>query len=206
MTISKKSLAQILPGFWIGRMAALRAIFDMQFSQESEIDEEWTVITVMSSKMLDVVGNTLEEEQRKFGRTLVVRHEKWDLADKCQADFLSKRLAEILQIISNSIDNPTPSPSLGGRERPRRNCLVHCARGVSRSAAVCAAWLISKQGYSLSESLDLIRSARDVNPNMGFLAGLRAVEQCNGDVRLAQERLKGKYSDKHEEKDNYEDD
>ena len=194
--LSKRALGQILPGFWIGRLAAVRGIFEFQdaSSQNETADhqeEEWTVISILSSNSIILtVTDTLEEEQRKFGRQLVTRHEVWDLPDKAHADFVSDRLAEILTIISNSLDPPaTPTTPTSQTKRPRRNCLIHCARGVSRSAAVCAAWLISRGGYTLPESLDLIRSTRDVNPNLGFLAGLRAIEKCGGDIQKTQQRL-----------------
>jgi len=192
---NKTALGQILPGFWIGRMAAVRAIFELQQydrdNDNHQQDEEWTIISVLSSRsIISAITDTLKEEQRKFGRHLVTHHEVWDLPDKAQSDFVSDRLEEILSIISNSIETPVAPITPNNRiKRPRRNVLIHCARGVSRSAAVCSAWLISRGGYTLEESLNLIRSARQVNPNLGFLAGLRAIEKCNGNVQKARERL-----------------
>jgi protein-tyrosine phosphatase len=187
---SKKPMAEILPGFWIGRMTSIRAIYERQLEQQ-EAREEWTVITIMSGKMIKVIQDTLKQEQEKFGHPVVHHHELWDLPDKIQADFVTNRLDEILTVISESIDDPSATLVAKGASQKhcRRNCLVHCARGVSRSAAVCAAWLISRQRYSLTESLDLLRSVREVNPNMGFLAGLRAIETCNGNILQAQQRL-----------------
>lgn len=48
--------------------------------------------------------------------------------------------------------------------------LVHCYHGVSRSAAVVAAYLMRTRSWSLQTSLDHIRSARPcIGPNTGFL-------------------------------------
>ena len=182
-------------------MAAIRAIFERQLDKKEsrEEEEEWTVITIMSGKMIKVIQDTLKQEQEKFGHSVIHHHEVWDLPDKIRADFVTGRLEEILKVISEGIDDPPATIVAKGasQEHCRRNCLVHCARGVSRSAAVCAAWLISRQRYSLSESLDLLRSVREVNPNMGFLAGLRAIETCNGNILQAQQRLLA-HKDKHE--------
>jgi Dual specificity phosphatase, catalytic domain len=195
-------MGQILPGFWIGRMAAVRTIFELQhgLAEDQQGEEEWTVISVLSSdSIIATVSDTLKTEQRKFGRPLVKRHVIWDLPDKSQANFVSVKLAEILQVISEVLlmrsvnDNNDDDDDIRDRtrtKRPRRNCLVHCARGISRSAAVCSAWLVSAKGYSVAESLRLIRTVRqDVNPNLGFLAGLKAIEKCNGDIYRAHERL-----------------
>jgi hypothetical protein len=56
------------------------------------------------------------------------------------------------------------------------NCvLVHCFQGKSRSAAVCAAYLMAKSGCSLEEALDEVRRTRpQAQPNLGFAAQLRA--------------------------------
>jgi len=196
---TKTALGQILPGFWIGRMAAVRAIFEMQQdeSNEKEEEEEWTVISVLSSdSLISTMTESLQDAQQEFGRQLVVRHEVWSLKDKSGSPFVSDRLEEILQIISASMDlkDDKKTDGIVSTHRPRRNCLVHCARGVSRSAAVCAAWLISCRDFSLVEALAQIRTARDVNPNLGFIAGLRAIEKCGGDIQKAQERLTRKHN------------
>jgi protein-tyrosine phosphatase len=62
--------------------------------------------------------------------------------------------------------------------------LVHCFKGVSRSAAVVCAYLIVRKNLTLAEALDLVRAARrSVAPNQGFLRQLRAMEE---QLRLAQ--------------------
>ena len=175
----------------------MRAIFEMQQDKSKEKEEEWTVISVLSSdSLISTMTESLQDAQKEFGRDLVVRHEVWSLKDNSGSPFVSDRLEEILQIISDSMDleDDKKTDGIVSTHRPRRNCLVHCARGVSRSAAVCAAWLISCRDYSLVEALTQIRTARDVNPNLGFIAGLRAIEKCGGDIQKAQQRLTRKHN------------
>lgn len=55
--------------------------------------------------------------------------------------------------------------------------LVHCFKGVSRSAAVICAYLIARKNLTLDEALVLVRLARpNVSPNQGFLRQLREIE------------------------------
>ena len=51
--------------------------------------------------------------------------------------------------------------------------LVHCYAGVSRSAALCMAYLIRNQRHTVDSSLDAVRAARPVVcPNDGFMEQL----------------------------------
>lgn len=119
-------------------------------------------------------------EQLRQNNVQVNKHIMWNLEDKVDADFLSVALSDILSEMDKSIDP--------GRQRA---CLVHCAMGLSRSVAICAAWLICSKKYSLSKAMDTIRMARpDANPNLGFLAALRALEQSGGNVKEARNRIK----------------
>jgi protein-tyrosine phosphatase len=56
--------------------------------------------------------------------------------------------------------------------------LVHCYAGISRSASVVVAYLMSSFGLSTAEALHMVRSKRlGVAPNEGFLAQLEAWER-----------------------------
>lgn len=55
--------------------------------------------------------------------------------------------------------------------------LVHCYAGVSRSATIVAAYLISEKSMSVVDAIDYIRARRPViNPNSGFMEQLRIFE------------------------------
>ncbi|KDQ51555.1 hypothetical protein JAAARDRAFT_41005 [Jaapia argillacea MUCL 33604] len=54
------------------------------------------------------------------------------------------------------------------------NVLVHCQQGISRSAAIVIAYLISKHGMSYESAHDLVRHKRPcIKPNSGFVKCLR---------------------------------
>jgi hypothetical protein len=58
--------------------------------------------------------------------------------------------------------------------------LIHCQKGVSRSATIVAAYLIKKQNFTTDDALAKIKSVRDcINPNDGFIEQLREYELCN---------------------------
>lgn len=62
------------------------------------------------------------------------------------------------------------------REKP---VLVHCRAGVSRSASVVMAYLMTYQSYSLHDAFFLVRSRRScVSPNVGFMEKLCAYEEA----------------------------
>lgn len=124
---------------------------------------EFTVISLLSEEMtLNLTSNLLAEHHSR---------EVWHLRDKSSAPFLVPDLVRVLSVIDKS----------------RRPVLVHCAKGKSRSAAVCAAWLISRKRCStVQEAMGIIRKARpEAQPNLGFLAALKAIERHGGDVEAA---------------------
>merc|ERR1711933_259194 len=66
------------------------------------------------------------------------------------------------------------------REQP---VLVHCRAGVSRSASVVMAYLMTYQGYSLHDAFFLVRSRRScVSPNVGFMEKLCDYEEAQQDT------------------------
>lgn len=59
----------------------------------------------------------------------------------------------------------------------KKNVLVHCHAGVSRSATILCAYLMRKEGYSMNEALTLMKSKRSrVKPNQNFLEILNKYE------------------------------
>lgn len=54
--------------------------------------------------------------------------------------------------------------------------LVHCNAGVSRSASICIAYLISLHGMSFDNAIALVKSKREcIQPNRGFLQQLKQI-------------------------------
>ena len=137
------------------------------------------MISILDSpKLLAFSKSVLKDSIDKGNCTHVV----WKLADKPSAVFLSPELKSLFETIDEGISQ---------NDNGDTACLVHCAKGVSRSVATVAAWLISRKSLSLSHSLDMIRQTAqpDAMPNMGFLASLRALEKCSGDIDKAMQRL-----------------
>mmetsp|Transcript_21546 Transcript_21546/g.30008 ORF Transcript_21546/g.30008 Transcript_21546/m.30008 type:complete len:176 (-) Transcript_21546:135-662(-) len=160
----------IVPGLWIGNLSSVQHLDVLENQSGNGPATNVTVISVLSSQSLirfatDILSNKYQES------SIRIQHVVWELRDKPKASFLSDTLTKILQEMDETI-------SSGG------TCLVHCARGISRSAALCAAWLISRNGLSLEEAMDKIRSGRpDANPNLGFIASLKTIEKRNDDKR-----------------------
>ena len=154
------------------------------------------MISVLKSETLLQFARTAVQEESIA--ECVRSHVEWELQDDAQADFVSPKLESTLRAmdaalaVDNDDGNDDPNNSNSSIDN-RGACLVHCAFGVSRSAAVCAAWLISRRHFSLPQALETIRQARPgASPNIGFIAGLRALEQCGGRVDAAIERLRPK--------------
>ncbi|KAH9002279.1 protein-tyrosine phosphatase-like protein [Lactarius hatsudake] len=58
--------------------------------------------------------------------------------------------------------------------------LVHCLMGISRSATIVAAYLMSARHISTHKAIALIKRARpQVQPNYGFIKELHVFEACN---------------------------
>lgn len=174
--INTQLLGEILPRLWIGSVWSIKEL------KKLKRISSWTIISALSSQRL---LETVDVQVESMKKDKQVNHIVWEVADKANAAFVGERLEEILTVMDGSLrDDGNVDDSASSA------VLVHCAFGVSRSAAICAAWLISRRQYKVSQALDLIRQARPVaSPNIGFLANLRAIETCNGDIRLAEERL-----------------
>jgi len=223
---NRSLIGEIIPGLWIGGIFALNEIAKIaagatSSSTDPRSRQKWTIVSLLSphSRLNKVVEEQLEflrqprgeegRQQQLGGVVHIVKHAYWELDDKPHADLISPRLEEILQIIDEALASGPASDTArpDNNDDGKGNCLVHCAFGVSRSVAACAAYLMSRPSalrrngrngdesngvgsLTLQQALDTIRRCRDVNPNLGFLAGLRALEQCGGDVERARQRLR----------------
>jgi protein-tyrosine phosphatase len=153
-------MGEVAPGVWVGSLASLSHL---------DPSKEWTVISMLASQRL------IELASHMVSGVRVKHHVLWRLEDNPKADLLSEEyLGKIVSLFDNS-----------------EACLIHCSKGISRSVAVCAAWmLVRRKCTTVEQALQTIRQVRpEANPNLGFLACLRALEQCYGDIPKAREQL-----------------
>ncbi|XP_023216722.1 dual specificity protein phosphatase 22-like [Centruroides sculpturatus] len=81
--------------------------------------------------------------------------------------------------------------------------LIHCLAGVSRSATVAAAYIMSSTTLNARDAVKVIRTVRAIaNPNFGFEKQLKNFERC----RLGEERrrLRKKYPESDYDEDDKE--
>lgn len=102
-----------------------------------------------------------------------VQHKIVECIDHPMASILEV-LPECLHFIKTALDS--------------RGCvLVHCASGVSRSVAVCTAFLMIEYKIEMCKALMCITKVRKfANPNLGFRRQLEVLEKCKGDIKTAQ--------------------
>jgi len=62
--------------------------------------------------------------------------------------------------------------------------LVHCRQGRSRSTSVLIAFLMSRRNFTASNALVMLKAAREINPNSGFLK-----ELADLDLKLFREKF-----------------
>ncbi|CAD8059091.1 unnamed protein product [Paramecium primaurelia] len=88
----------------------------------------------------------------------------WIMADDCEDFPLYKYFDQATKFIDNH--------SL------KTNILIHCYAGISRSAAICAAYMMQKYKWNLNQTLRHIQQRRRfINPNPGFIKQLQDYEQ-----------------------------
>ncbi|KAJ7587213.1 protein-tyrosine phosphatase-like protein [Mycena floridula] len=94
-----------------------------------------------------------------------IHHMRIDIPDVDYADLLI-HLPSAVQFIDQALKN-------GGV------VLVHCVQGISRSAAVIAAYVMWARRMNTTQALDFVRSVRDtIWPNAGFQEQLVLYELC----------------------------
>eukprot|EP01061_Rhynchopus_euleeides_P017718 TRINITY_DN29376_c0_g1_i1.p1 TRINITY_DN29376_c0_g1~~TRINITY_DN29376_c0_g1_i1.p1 ORF type:complete len:217 (+),score=45.51 TRINITY_DN29376_c0_g1_i1:193-843(+) len=65
-----------------------------------------------------------------------------------------------------------------------KKCLVHCRRGISRSATLVIAYLMQHVQFDLDAAFDHVRLCRSIiNPNLGFVLSLETFAQQLGQPR-----------------------
>jgi len=81
----------------------------------------------------------------------------------------SADIKSLFSISNDFIDNS---------RKQKKNVVVHCMAGVSRSPSIIMAYLIAKEGFSLPQAFEHIRKRREIiQPNYGFMRQLMEYEQ-----------------------------
>ena len=87
---------------------------------------------------------------------------------KLQIPLLDTPFAELVAFLPSTTDFLTDAL----REKNAR-VLVHCVKGVSRSASVISAYLIARYGWTTDQAVNYVQSKRkNAQPNRGFISQL----------------------------------
>jgi len=161
-------------------VGGIMAIKELPKVTNTEEKGKVVVITLLEQARATAFCESLLREVQAVAPSLDLDHHVWSIKDRIDSEFLTDELASMVQHIDEAL-------CLG------RVCLVHCAQGISRSVSVCASYLICKRNMSFYQAMTTIRQGRPIaNPNLGFVACLRSLEQCKGDITLARQRLQPK--------------
>jgi predicted protein tyrosine phosphatase len=179
-------MGEIRPGLWIGNIYAVT-----QLDHIYDDPTRWTVVTILNDPKLLQLVRALLSRYESSPVCDVSSHIEWKLPDTPHADFLSPMLLTVIDAIHKGCRPASHREQLANdttKGTTRRACLVHCAQGISRSAAVLAAWLLSTA--EVKALPDAMASIRSVRPNvrltnLALLASLRAIEQCQGNIPAA---------------------
>ncbi|XP_008277359.1 dual specificity phosphatase DUPD1-like [Stegastes partitus] len=130
--------------------------------------------TLLASLEITHVVNAADGRQHidtgpRFYRDTSVRYHGVQAAD-CKDFDLSPFFTETADFIHDALSQ-------------EGKVLVHCARGISRSATLVLAFLMIKERLSLVEAVEVVSSRRNILPNVGFLNQL-----CLLDSSLTRQR------------------
>jgi len=201
------SMGEVLPGLWVGNFVSVSEILNQSYERSDNKTLHLTIISVLSnSNLIHFVKGILEqhrlEQSTDSNQTIRVRHDILELKDSTEADLLSV-LPNALTLIddalayqttsSRDIDDSnchTTATTISHNSDSRNNivdqqriCLIHCARGASRSVSIVIAYLLSRHKSifkSFDEALQQVRKVRPVAmPNIGFSLALKRFEKTS---------------------------
>lgn len=168
-------------------------------------DSRVTTITVISAlsnpNLLKLTKSFIEKQRLQYGTTStninhVIIHLK-DTVDSDLSSVLPDSLSAIDDALGHKIDDSTSSSRDESENKPAESderhstnegkslqtkvCLVHCAKGSSRSVAIIIAYLLSRHPHqfkTFDEALTHVRTVRpQATPNIGFALALRKFER-----------------------------
>ena len=198
----QSSAGQVLSSLWIGNLMSVSHLDDIihqsttvcSDSNTSSLSDNKkeaviTVITVLSNPNLIRLVTDLIEKQRKkkdmeYYNRIDVKHVIIQLKDTVDSD-LTSVLPSALEAIETALLGPKTNlqPTIDEKKNNniQRICLVHCAKGASRSVSIVMAYLMSRHSdrfKSFDEALSHIRTVRpQASPNIGFALELRKFER-----------------------------
>lgn len=173
------AMGEVIPGLWVGNLICVSKM--LQLVEENGNETHLTIISLLSNcNMIRLITDILEQYRLKNdtnSHAIQIRHEIIELKDSAEEN-LSQVLPEALMLIDDALGIQTTNI---GNASEQRICLVHCARGASRSVSLVVAYLLSRHGSrfkSLEDALHHVRRVRPIaQPNIGFSLALRKYEK-----------------------------
>lgn len=178
---------EVLPGLWVGNLMSVYNLTRLiQHSNENK-EVVVTVISVLSNPNLISMATKALEEQRRLQNddTIItsVNHIVIPLKDTVHSEFKSI-LPSALSAIDEALlfgHHHCSDKEEYHHNSQRRICLVHCAKGESRSVAIIAAYLLTRHSHAFTTFDKALRHIRTVRPqalpNIGFSVVLRQLER-----------------------------
>ncbi|NXN94828.1 DS13B phosphatase, partial [Rhinopomastus cyanomelas] len=181
------------PGYWnrstTPSLEKLRRLLWTRRQPTGQVDEVWPNLYVGDlyvaldkaqlsrmgiSHVVDAVaGRCHVDTGHKFYKDLSVDYYGVEAEDNPSFD-LSIYFYPVAQYIKAALSSP------------RGKVLVHCAMGISRSAALVLAYLMICEDMSLTDAVQTVCSRRGICPNSGFLMQLQEL-----DVQLGRGKDRG---------------
>ncbi|KAF2816262.1 phosphatases II [Mytilinidion resinicola] len=145
-----------------------------------------SISILKSHNITHVLSITRPEDTPKYAPDQGITHCCIDIDDDPLADILFhlQSACDWIQVALEEAEDENTSSEKGTESsRTRPGVLVHCTQGISRSGALCVAYLMRSLRLPYSEALSLARESRPlITPNIGFEKQLRIWGFCEYEV------------------------